>query len=331
MSSASTTLTTTSASSSLSNNDDNQNTLRNSSSLLFGFLVTFLALFVAFMLFGLGWRHWSDRRRGRMGGLAGEGRHRSSRYRKPKLWDIWVVPSSHHWNGIQPLSASAAEARLDLSPMPSSDENRPPQLPSNLDSPSTLSRFLKLFKSSLASLRTMVSTSRRSRQRARGNISDPVQTSSGNIKSEEDEKCEREKRRILEMLEEVNNNGLEVAVIITMPNPGPGYRHRHPQNSENQISQNEGNVGISSGSSSNSQIQPNSAALSDPSITPYLNTYPIQSGTVSQNYSNGQIHEQQDPISTSPPNSSSAPPSHLNLREYAIGLTHIRMQKPVLS
>ena len=68
-----------------------------SSSLLFGFLITFLALFVAFMACGVGSRRAMALRRLRLLELAGEAPRRT-RQPEPVLWDVWIKEGEETWN-----------------------------------------------------------------------------------------------------------------------------------------------------------------------------------------------------------------------------------------
>jgi len=77
-----------------------------SSSLLFGFLITFLALFVAFMGCGLGSRRALDVRRRRIAGAADVVSARRKKQARPHLWDVWIGEGAHSWKDMRPLSAA---------------------------------------------------------------------------------------------------------------------------------------------------------------------------------------------------------------------------------
>ncbi|KLO06990.1 hypothetical protein SCHPADRAFT_1001977 [Schizopora paradoxa] len=76
-----------------------------SSSLLFGFLVTFLVLFVAFMACGMSSRRAMDRRRRRgLAGLSGGTDVKHVEMHRPPLWDVWISSGKACWRDMMPLS-----------------------------------------------------------------------------------------------------------------------------------------------------------------------------------------------------------------------------------
>ncbi|KAI5120063.1 hypothetical protein M0805_007813 [Coniferiporia weirii] len=104
-----------------------------SSSLLFGFLITFLALFVAFMACGYTSRRSGVLMRRRLQ-EAEELRIQRSATIKPRIWDIWISEGKESWSNMLPLSATIKRPTpITESPPPSEDlhpalhENEPPQ------------------------------------------------------------------------------------------------------------------------------------------------------------------------------------------------------------
>ncbi|KAF8490036.1 hypothetical protein JB92DRAFT_3011186 [Gautieria morchelliformis] len=85
------------------NAHNNSPNVPSTSSLLFGFLISFLALFITLMGCGLATRYVRDRRRQR---LATESDLLvvTQRCRKPALWDVWAVPGHGKWEDMMPLS-----------------------------------------------------------------------------------------------------------------------------------------------------------------------------------------------------------------------------------
>ncbi|KAF8586650.1 hypothetical protein K439DRAFT_1631541 [Ramaria rubella] len=96
------------------------------SSLLFGFLITFLALFLMFVMCGLGSRYMVDRRRQRDTSESDPlypGGRKSS---KPTLWDVWAVPGHEKWEEMMPLSAEIRGLSTSASHEPSRHIERTP-------------------------------------------------------------------------------------------------------------------------------------------------------------------------------------------------------------
>ncbi|KAH8105776.1 hypothetical protein DFH11DRAFT_1748535 [Phellopilus nigrolimitatus] len=103
-----------------------------SSSLLFGFLITFLVLFVAFMACGYTSRRSVElRRRLRTAGAAPHGGARplEKRGKPPHLWDVWIGGGQATWRTMMPLSAAMkcplAENTLSA-PLAALQEHAPP-------------------------------------------------------------------------------------------------------------------------------------------------------------------------------------------------------------
>lgn len=90
-----------------------------SSSLLFGFLVTFLVLFVAFMACGMSSRRAIDRRRRRgLAGLSGDGDGRQMEMRRPALWDVWISSGKESWQNMMPLSVKVIHREVPSASRP---------------------------------------------------------------------------------------------------------------------------------------------------------------------------------------------------------------------
>ncbi|KAI0054206.1 hypothetical protein BV25DRAFT_1996457 [Artomyces pyxidatus] len=104
--------------------------INGSGTMLFGFIIVLVAIFVAFLLLGIVWRHY---RRYHRSGLVLEYDEDAGEYRGvPKLWEVWIEERTQckrdgAWDGMQPLSVRVACA--DGSPRPSSPRHRHPLLP----------------------------------------------------------------------------------------------------------------------------------------------------------------------------------------------------------
>ena len=86
------------------NSGDGLPTITRSSSLLFGFLITFLALFIGFMACGYSSRRAAQIRAARSTAQLREMEyHVSAKMKKPRLWDIWVDEGSgkDQWKSIK--------------------------------------------------------------------------------------------------------------------------------------------------------------------------------------------------------------------------------------
>ncbi|OCB90012.1 hypothetical protein A7U60_g2772 [Sanghuangporus baumii] len=91
------------------NDDDDMRSVSRSSSLLFGFLITFLALFIGFMACG-----YSSRRAAHIRGTRHVTHMRNVEYnspvkmKKPRLWDMWVDEGvrENRWRDMMPLSVT---------------------------------------------------------------------------------------------------------------------------------------------------------------------------------------------------------------------------------
>lgn len=97
------------------------------SSLLFGFLISFLALFIIFMGCGLGSRYMVDRRRQRIALGSNQVRARAQGTYKPALWDVWTAPGHEKWIEMMPLSA---EVRMHSPSLPPASPKRNDRTPS---------------------------------------------------------------------------------------------------------------------------------------------------------------------------------------------------------
>ncbi|KZT36156.1 hypothetical protein SISSUDRAFT_1050273 [Sistotremastrum suecicum HHB10207 ss-3] len=89
-----------------------------STSLLFGFLIAFLSLFVLFMLCGMLWRHYTERRRRARRAALDAVREKKLNDKIPKLWELHIEnsDSADDWKQIMPLSAGivhSSETSLD--------------------------------------------------------------------------------------------------------------------------------------------------------------------------------------------------------------------------
>ncbi|KAL5481087.1 hypothetical protein ACEPAI_10028 [Sanghuangporus weigelae] len=112
-----------------------------SSSLLFGFLITFLALFIGFMACG-----YSSRRAAQLRGTRYVTHRRNMEYnppmkmKKPRLWDMWVDEGvrDDRWRDMMPLSLSFVH--------PGDEKKRPvsssPGVPETLPQSEYLSPFI---------------------------------------------------------------------------------------------------------------------------------------------------------------------------------------------
>jgi len=103
-----------------------------SSSLLFGFLITFLALFVAFMACGLGSRRMMDLRRRRLGlrGAFDASTSNSGALSRPHIWDVWITDGRKDtWKEIKPLSATLMRPKTPPAEAQTPPEPAPPPPP----------------------------------------------------------------------------------------------------------------------------------------------------------------------------------------------------------
>ncbi|KAI9508523.1 hypothetical protein F5148DRAFT_885550 [Russula earlei] len=85
-----------------------------SATILFGFLVIFVALFAAFLLLSFFWRYQRSRRGGD-GALESDGsRGKHDLNRVPKMWEVWIQddPSGGRWSweSVMPLSIDVDRA-----------------------------------------------------------------------------------------------------------------------------------------------------------------------------------------------------------------------------
>ncbi|THH03157.1 hypothetical protein EW145_g6481 [Phellinidium pouzarii] len=98
-----------------------------SSSLLFGFLITFLALFVAFMACGYTSRRSNDlRRRGRQE-MEQLQLQRAANMNRPRIWDVWIAEGQESWKGMMPLSATVKRSHHEEEMPPPPPPPPPPQ------------------------------------------------------------------------------------------------------------------------------------------------------------------------------------------------------------
>ncbi|KAH7886907.1 hypothetical protein F5I97DRAFT_1076373 [Phlebopus sp. FC_14] len=81
--------------------------LTNSSSLLFGFLVSVLSLFAVFMVSGIIWHRLVIRRRAIEARMSVQSTGQACQ--RPRMWDVWVVPSDIHWQQCVDAKPLAAE------------------------------------------------------------------------------------------------------------------------------------------------------------------------------------------------------------------------------
>ncbi|GJJ15193.1 hypothetical protein Clacol_009469 [Clathrus columnatus] len=95
------------------------------SSLLFGFLVSFLALFIVFMVCGLGSRHYVDLRRRERRLQENPPEDSFEELPPPELWDVSVAPGESEWKVMMPLSV---EIQRDEKPESPEDTLRSQQL-----------------------------------------------------------------------------------------------------------------------------------------------------------------------------------------------------------
>jgi len=96
------------------------------SSLLFGFLLSFLVIFIVFMGCGLTSRYMVDRRRQRA--LTQSDLYSGTgRITTPTLWDVWTVPGEQNWKDMAPL---AVQLRKDMPSLASTQaaQRRQPML-----------------------------------------------------------------------------------------------------------------------------------------------------------------------------------------------------------
>jgi len=108
-----------------------------SSSLLFGFLLSFLALFVIFMACGFGSRRaLSSRRRRLLADTLDESNDGLKEVKRPLMWDVWIAEADADrrvgWNGMMPLSVKLLNAKnvdSDLPPAPVRAEAPAPLAP----------------------------------------------------------------------------------------------------------------------------------------------------------------------------------------------------------
>ncbi|EJC99227.1 uncharacterized protein FOMMEDRAFT_170557 [Fomitiporia mediterranea MF3/22] len=116
------------------NNDDGMPPISRSSSLLFGFLITFLALFVGFMACGYSSRRAAQlRRAGARTQFGDAGHHKSVKMKKPQLWDVRIAekPGVEEWKDMTPLSASVLRPKISKkrsTPLPNAASEVPPAL-----------------------------------------------------------------------------------------------------------------------------------------------------------------------------------------------------------
>ncbi|KAH7910124.1 hypothetical protein BJ138DRAFT_1153637 [Hygrophoropsis aurantiaca] len=87
------------------------NQLNNTSSLLFGFLVSVLSLFGIFMVSGLIWHRLVLRRRAIEAMALVGSQSRSRGMRRPSLWEVWLNPEKDPllWENAKPLSGVNCE------------------------------------------------------------------------------------------------------------------------------------------------------------------------------------------------------------------------------